>query len=428
MRAVIVSDFGDVTGGAAKVAILSARGLAERGVKVMFLCAIPPIDPLLSHGNIEVRCLDLRNVWEQSSRLAAMKQGIWNAEAARRMTAALRAVGREDAIVHFHQWTKSFSPSAIAAAGRAGHAVAISLHDYFAVCPNGAYYHFGHQVPCRVEPLSPACIGTNCDARSYAHKLVRVCRQGAIRWALERVASPLNAIHVSAFAKRVAEPLLPRGVRSFVVPNPVDAKWRPAVEASRNRSYLFVGRLTPEKGCVQAAKAARAAGVPITFLGSGPAEPAIRAACPEARIVPWGSADAVAEALASARALLFPSLWFETSGLVVAEALARGVPAVVSRATAAADLIADGRSGLLVDPGDVDGLRACVERLRDDVLVDRMGQAAYESYWRDPPDRARHAETLLRVYREILRRPVARPARHRRAAVGTTGIETAGEP
>ena len=422
MRVVIISDFGDVTGGASKVAILSARGLAERGVGVLFICAIAPINAMLSHRNIEIRCFGLQNIWERSSRTEAAVQGIWNAEAARRLALELRAIDSSTSLVHFHQWTKCFSPSAIAAAGASGCPVAITLHDYFAVCPNGAYYDFKRQAPCQVTPLSVACIGTNCDARSYPHKIVRLIRQAAVRWSLDRAARPVNLIHVSSFAKWAVEPFLPKGANNFVVPNPVDVDRSARVAVGRNRNFLYIGRFTLEKGCVQAATAARAAKVPITFLGSGPAESAIRTANPEARILPWGTAAAVAEAFASARALLFPSLWFETSGLVVAEALAHGVPAIVSRATAAAGLIDDGTSGLLVDPGDVGGLEDCLEQLRDDDLAEQLSRGAYQAYWRDPPDRTRHAEMLTRAYHEILQSQTAL-SEHRRAVAGQPRTE-----
>lgn len=54
MRVVIVSDFGSVNGGAAKVAIESARGLAEAGVEIVFACAIGPVSDRLDHPLIRV--------------------------------------------------------------------------------------------------------------------------------------------------------------------------------------------------------------------------------------------------------------------------------------------------------------------------------------------------------------------------------------
>src|SRR3546814_16169108 len=71
MQIVIVSEFGNINGGAAKVAITSAVGLAERGVEVLFVCAIPPIDPSLRHPRIEVRCFEQESVWTQRNRLKA---------------------------------------------------------------------------------------------------------------------------------------------------------------------------------------------------------------------------------------------------------------------------------------------------------------------------------------------------------------------
>ena len=117
MRCVIVSDFGAVNGGAAKVAIESARGLAEAGVDVVFACAIGPVSPRLDHPRIDVQRFEGEEVWKVGGRIAAARQGIWNA-AAHAFLAALLARQPPGTIVHLHQWTKAFSPAAIAAAVR----------------------------------------------------------------------------------------------------------------------------------------------------------------------------------------------------------------------------------------------------------------------------------------------------------------------
>jgi glycosyltransferase involved in cell wall biosynthesis len=403
LRVMVVSDFGEVTGGAAKVAIASARGLAERGIEVVFVCAIGPVSPLLQHPNIDVRCFDLSEVWAIRNPVRAAWQSVWNAAAARKFDEQLSDENPAETIVHFHQWTKAFSPSVIATAGARGFRRVISLHDYFLFCPNGAYFHFPRGSPCHVRPLSGACIVANCDSRNYAFKAVRLVRHGKLTAALGRQpSSAVSAFHVSEFARSVAQPLLPAGMPQFVVPNPVEVPRGQPVAIRDNTDFALIGRFTTEKRCVVFARAALQAGVPATFLGEGPEEQAIRAANPDARVLPWGSAEKVEAVLSGARALVFPSAWYETSGLVVAEALARGVPAIVSRTTAARDLIRDGVNGLLCDPGSFDSLVASLRRLRDDEYAAAMGERAFAMYWADPLSLSVHVDRLLSAYRSIL--------------------------
>jgi glycosyltransferase involved in cell wall biosynthesis len=56
-----------------------------------------------------------------------------------------------------------------------------------------------------------------------------------------------------------------------------------------------------------------------------------------------------------------PSVWWENSPLTVIEALAAGVAVVASRTGGVPELIDEGRTGLLVAPGDVSGLREALQ-------------------------------------------------------------------
>jgi glycosyltransferase involved in cell wall biosynthesis len=103
-----------------------------------------------------------------------------------------------------------------------------------------------------------------------------------------------------------------------------------------------------------------------------------------------------------------PSTWDEVSGLVAAEAMARGVPAIVSRNTGAAELVTRTGGGIVVEPGDVAGLRRAMVALAEPGCAARLGAAAYAGYWRDPPTIARHVDLLEALYRSLLR-PAAEP-------------------
>lgn len=405
MRVVIVSDFGSVNGGAAKVAIESARGLAEAGVAVVFACAIAPVSERLTHTNITVEMFGADEVWKVGSKLAAARQGIWN-EAAHRWLGSLLARQPAGTVAHLHQWTKAFSPAAIAAAGESGLPVFVTMHDYFSFCPAGGYFDFQKGRLCDKSPMGAACIATNCDRASYAHKLVRVARQWRSDKALA-ACRDLTFIHVSDFARRFAEPFLPGHARHVTVENMMEAERRAPVNVAANRHALFLGRFTQEKAADVLALAARQAGVPVRFVGEGPLAARITGVNPDADMRGWVSADKVFDEIAQARVLVLPSIWFEPGPLVIAEARSIGVPVILARTTGPASWIVDGEDGLLVDGGDADRLAAALAAIRDDARASAMGQAAYARYWLDPLTTERHVTRTIAAYASTLTETLA---------------------
>ncbi|MFC6795410.1 glycosyltransferase family 4 protein [Halobaculum halobium] len=70
----------------------------------------------------------------------------------------------------------------------------------------------------------------------------------------------------------------------------------------------------------------------------------------------------------------------ESFGMVNIEAMACGTPVVSTRIDAIEEYLVDGKNGLLVPPGDVDGLAAALRRLADDAsLRERLGRNARET-------------------------------------------------
>lgn len=401
MRVVIVSDFAAVNGGAAKVAIESARGLAEAGTDVVFACAIAPVSERLIHPNISIEMFGAAEIWKVAGKLTAARRGIWN-DAAHSWLQTLLRKQPSGTIVHLHQWTKAFSPAAIAAAGASGLPVMITMHDYFSFCPAGGYFDFQAGKPCDKKPMGAACISTNCDRASYAHKLVRVARQ----WRSDRALAAcrdLTFVHVSDFARRFAEPFLPGHARHITVENMMEAARRPPVDVGVNKHALFLGRFTKEKAADVLATAALAANVAVRFVGEGPLVSDLQRINPQADVRGWVAADKVFEEIAQARVLVLPSIWFEPGPLVIAEARSIGVPVILARTTGPASWISDGEDGILVDGGDVGQLSSALATMADNVIAQHMGQAAYRRYWNDPLTMERHVKRTISAYQGCLR-------------------------
>lgn len=400
MHVIILADFAIADGGAPKVAIESARALAESGVEVAYVHAVGAEgDPLLDHPAITRIGLGLPDVWSLPIHKAAVS-GVWNGAARGVLDATLRRIARPDSVIHLHQWTKAFSPAVFAAVRDSARPLVVTMHDYFLACPTGVFYRFDQKASCTLKPLSPACLMAKCDPRSPAHKAVRIARLIAQNRAI--AGFDFDIIHVSDKGAATIAPHLPKGLRQHRIDNPVAIPQRPAATLNPDGKMLYLGRFTEEKGAIVAAMAAKAAGIPALFVGEGPAEAAIKAACPEAEIRGWVTPDKVPDLIAAeARVLVAPSKWPETGPLTIYEAMALGVPVIGSDMSGAAEKIAHGQTGFITAP-TLDAVADALRRLADPETARAFGAAAYARYWAAPPTPANHANAIRQLYAGLL--------------------------
>ncbi len=401
MRIIIIADYAIPEGGAPQVAIASAIALAALGHDVTYVHGVGSAgDPgLEGHPNITRIGLGGADIWSKNA-FAAAKDGIWNREPLAKLAKLLADHAGQNAIVHVHQWTKYFSPSLFSVIRRSGLPLAVSLHDYFLVCPTGLMYRFDRQEPCALTPMSGQCLAAPCDPRSYLHKGVRVLRAAALNRALKGFAC--SAIHVSPVSRQTIGHWLPAAVRQFTLENPVECQDKGMRSPGPNLKVTYCGRLTPEKGADLVALAARDAGLPSLFIGEGPLREKILAIDPSAEITGWlDKTQARARIERDALAIAAPSRWPETGPLVVAEAMSCGVPAVVSNRAGAAGRVTHGVDGLVCEP-DAGALAAGFRTLAGGDTAARLGAGAYASFWRHPPAPAAHAAGLVAIYEETI--------------------------
>jgi glycosyltransferase involved in cell wall biosynthesis len=132
---------------------------------------------------------------------------------------------------------------------------------------------------------------------------------------------------------------------------------------------VFAGRFSPEKGAVDAIAIARRAGVSIDLYGdgydNGYADRVVSAADgqPRVRVHPAASRAALWRVVGAAATVLCPANWDEPFGLVAAEAQSCGTPVVAYRRGGLQDIVVDGVTGFLVEPGDIDAAAAAVGRV-----------------------------------------------------------------
>ena len=175
-----------------------------------------------------------------------------------------------------------------------------------------------------------------------------------------------------------------RGVdRQQFNPERRDMEWRRSLGiADHELAVMFLGRLVLEKGLDVFAETIDLLiqrNVPHRpfVIGDGPARGWFEQHMPSGIFVGQQVGAGLARAVASSDVFLNPSVT-EAFGNVTLEAMACGLPVVAAAATGATNLVRDGETGVLVEPGDVEGFAE-----------------ALETYARNPDLRRKHGEAGL---------------------------------
>ncbi|MEY9840211.1 glycosyltransferase [Streptacidiphilus sp. EB103A] len=309
----------------------------------------------------------------------------WNPAVRSELAARLRAE-RPD-VVHVHNVFPLLSPAVLAACADADVPVVATLHNYTQVCPPGTLQRDGR--PCT------ECVGSAVPLPAVRHGCYRNSRLATVPLAVSlavnrrRWWSGVDRFFCISAAQRhvlVRSGMPPErlAVKHNFVPEP------DAVRVGPGEHLLYLGRLAEAKGMrlLMAAwdevSGAGGVGVPLVVAGAGPLEPEVAAWAAgrdDVRFIGLCDPAESRRVIARSVAVVAPSTWLEAFGLVVVEAMAAGVPTVAAGHGAFVELVEDGVTGLLHQPGDAASLALCLRRITADADGSgEMGRAARHRY------------------------------------------------
>jgi glycosyltransferase involved in cell wall biosynthesis len=185
-------------------------------------------------------------------------------------------------------------------------------------------------------------------------------------------------------------------------------------ERERNGALVFVGRIAPEKGILDAIAVARLTGRPLHIIAKRPVAsveveyfegeflPALRAAGDLVEDLGELSGAERDRVVARSHALLMPGTWPEPFGLAAIEALACGTPVLTRRVGALPEIVRDGVDGFFGD--DVDHLAFLVDR------VDRLDRAGIRASVLERFSAGRMTGDYEALYRRTLARAAVEAA------------------
>jgi glycosyltransferase involved in cell wall biosynthesis len=281
----------------------------------------------------------------------------------------------------------------LSAVAREGVPVVMRLPNYRLLCLPGTLRRDGHD--CE------ECVG-KLPWRGIVHRCYRDSMLGsgalAASLSLHRALGTFDSVSlylaVSAFVRdkyvEAGFPLDRLRLRPHFV-------WPGTRREGPGDYFLYLGRLSAEKGVGELLEAWRGVRARLVVAGDGPLADELRRDAPSGvefrgRVEP----SDVPGLLQHARALLVPSTWPEPAGRVVIEAYAAGVPVVANAVGGLPEVVEDGISGLLVS-GEAAAWAEAAERLSDDAVSEQMGEAAWR-VWESRFTPERGIEDLLATY------------------------------
>jgi glycosyltransferase involved in cell wall biosynthesis len=378
MRVLIVHNGYQMAGGEDAVVASEAALLEERGHPVM---------QLRRHNR----------AIEGMNRLRLAANTFWSVASHEEVTMAIRRF-RPD-VLHAHNTFPLFSPSIYWAAAAGRVPVVQTLHNFRLLCPQAMFLRDGR--------VCEDCLG-RVPWRGVAHGCYRASRvQTAMLAGTVTVHRALGTwknkvtrfIALNAFCRdKFIDGGLP-AERIVIKPNFVSFD-HPVVQP--RSGFLFVGRLSAEKGVrVLAGAAALVDGAQVKVAGTGP-EASVFDGVARIELLGGLDGDAVREQMSSAAALVLPSIWYENFPRTLVEAMGCALPVIASRLGALAELVEDGVTGLLFEPGSSADL---AEKMRwamaNPERLAAMGVAAHARY-KTLYSAERNYNQLIEIYRDAI--------------------------
>lgn len=337
--------------------------------------------------------------------LAAAVGALWSQRTVREMSSRLAQFKAD--IVHVHNTWPLISPSVYWASARVRVPVVQTLHNYRLGCVAATFLREGSVCEDCLGRLPWPAIAHARYRDSHVQSAVLASMLALHRRIGTWQHKVARYIALSDFARDKFIEIGLLRERIAVKPNFVDA---PATPDGARRGFLFVGRLSEEKGVRILAAAVGGRSDPVLRVAGAGAQEALLAGLPAVTLVRELPQRDVLTAMSQCSALIIPSVAYENFPRVLVEAFAMAAPVIASRIGPLADLVTDGDTGLLFEPADAHDLAsklAWAERNPHEMR--RMGRRARERYEALYTPASNYLQ-LMSIYADALAE-VARPPR-----------------
>jgi glycosyltransferase involved in cell wall biosynthesis len=308
-------------------------------------------------------------------------------------------------IIHAHNIYGRLTSSVIDTAKKRTIQVVMTLHDYKLICPS--YLMLLNGRPC--ERCKGGnyynCLFTRCHRRHFFPSMIYTAESYFNAWFkkynwIKYFICPSNFSREKHLETGISEE------RLIYMPNFIKIEnFDP--DYSTGSYILFGGRLSKEKGILTLLKAVRGIGIKLKVVGDGPIRDKLETFINENEIdnvifEGYKSGENLRDLFRNAAFLVFPSELYENAPMTILEAFGYGKPVVGSNIGGIPEMVVEGKTGLLFEPGNAEDLREKINYFLNhpSEIVD-MGKNARKKVEREYTADL-HYQRLIEVYQKAL--------------------------
>jgi glycosyltransferase involved in cell wall biosynthesis len=311
-------------------------------------------------------------------------------------------------IAHIHNVFPLISPAVYSALHNARIPIVQTVHNYRFLCPNGLFFTQGHICELCKFGNTLHAVKYKCYKNSYVFSALYASIVGGHR-ALGTHHLVDRFIVLNPFtAEKMVESQLVEAEKISVLENFLSDPVPSADYQSKEPYFIFMGRLSPEKGIDTLVRAALLQpSIRLYVLGVGPLDKELRqlakAAQPrQIQFLGFVDGDRKWELLRKATASVIPSTCYENCPIGALESFAAGTPIVASNTGALPYIVDDHLNGRIFRAGDADDLcNKLITLSSNPAQVGDMSRRARMTFELKYTAKA-HYQGLMKIYSGIL--------------------------
>ncbi len=357
---------------------------------------------LLKNEGIETELLQFSNEGNTFLKLAQLPFNYYSYKKTKQIISSFKPD-----VVHIHNLHFGGSASVIYAIKKHKVPFVITLHNYRLLCPSATLFHNGQIFTDSINSLFP---WKAVFKGAYLNSKILTFWVAFSMYLHQKFGTWKNAnklIVLGEHSKNLFKSSKLNSVSNNLVVKPNFCY--PTTSSAQNKEsyYLYIGRLSEEKGVKVLLNAFKKSEHLIKIVGTGPMEEEVKQANQAYKNIQYlGKCEKVEidMLLTKATALIFPSLWYETFGMVIIEAFSNSTPVITSAIGQMRNIITDKYNGFHFKVGDANNLNQIINDFENFTESERTfyGRNALKTY-HDKYTPSINADLLLTIYQSVIK-------------------------
>ena len=404
MKVLLVNKFHYLKGGSETYYFALGRLLKKNGCEVVYFSMKDDKNVPCAQEKYFVNHVDYNDSLSPVQAVAASAKLLYSLEAKHKFEKLL--IDEKPDIIHLNIFQSQLTDSIVFSALKHHIPIVYTAHDLKAVCPTYLMMNHGEICDRCINGNYWHCISTRCMKNSRAKSLLAALEAESYR--IRKTYSRMNLIICPSqhHKKRMVQGHICDPEILYYMPNFLPEETEYHSGEPNGAYYLYVGRLSEEKGILTLLRAFRKAKVkrPLYIVGAGPQEEEIRQCIQQysmqhiVKMLGYMTGSDLKQIVSSAYCVILPSECCENAPYSIMEAQAMGRPAIVSDNGGLPELVTDGLNGFIFHGGDPNDLCLKLEKMDNSVFSgDEICQMAREKYSSE-----NYIISLLSEYRRLI--------------------------